>query len=64
MATRNLKSEKNVTFSIITSDKDYLNCDVPEVPFGLVGFVSFWYEDSIFMIPLKDVEKIIIREDK
>jgi hypothetical protein len=54
---------ENVKFSIITEHKDYIDCDIPESPFGVDGFVSFWYEDSIFMLPLFMVEKIIMKEE-
>ena len=55
LKTTNLKL--NVT---LRDNTEFLNCDVPEEPFGLPGVVAFFIEEALMIVPMDLVKEVFM----
>lgn len=59
-------ADLKMTITMKNSDRNhpliYSNCDIPESPFGLPGWIGFWVEESseqiLVQVSLDQVDKI------
>lgn len=66
MATRNPDRKDNFVVDVyLKTGETFIGKDIPVRPMGETeNVISFWNDDELYIIPMNDVQKVILREDK
>jgi hypothetical protein len=53
---------KNLTLNVYLKDgREFLGCNVTPKPFGdNENCVSFWQEESLYMVPMPEVKEVVM----